>query len=161
MQATLNKMENLFESPKDIKAETETVIDNSVMGIKTPLDTISIALQDGKESNQKDPSGRKDSITLPLNKGKAKMSTLQDLEFKNFIKTLIGIAKVYKTHFMTKPRLLKEDWEQYIAYITAQQAKRGYLRFKKAKTKEKTPREKWQQELDKEELEYLNNSQFV
>ncbi len=74
------------------------------------------------------------------------------------MKTLIETAKVYKTLFMTKPRLLKENWEHYIACITAWQAKRGYPRFGKAKTKDKTPREKWQQELDKEELEYLNNS---
>ena len=45
--------------------------------------------------------------------------------------------------------------------ITAQQAKRGYLRFRGSKTKEKIPREKWQQELDEEELEYLSDSQFA
>ena len=37
-------MENLFKSLEDTEAETETVIDNSVMGIKTPLNIISIAL---------------------------------------------------------------------------------------------------------------------
>ena len=51
MQATLDKIENLFKSLKDIKAETKTVIDNSVTGIKTLLDTMSIALQDDRESN--------------------------------------------------------------------------------------------------------------
>ena len=51
MQATLDKMEKLLELPKDTKAETKTVIDDLVMGIKTPLDTMSIALQDGRESN--------------------------------------------------------------------------------------------------------------
>ena len=109
VQATLNKMENLFESPKDIKAETETVIDNLVTGIKTPLDTMSIASQDGRESNQQDLSGQKDNITPPLNKGKARINMLQDLEFKNFMKTLIGTVKIYKTPFMTKPRLLRKD----------------------------------------------------
>ena len=37
-------MENLYKSLEDIKAETETVIDNLVMGIETLLDIISIAL---------------------------------------------------------------------------------------------------------------------
>jgi len=45
---------------------------------------------------------------------------------------------------MTKLRLLGEDWEHYIAYITAWQAKRGYPRFRGSKTKEKTFKEKWQ-----------------
>ncbi len=66
----------------------------------------------------------------------------QDLEFKNFMKTPIGTARVYKISFMTKPRLPKENWERYIAYIIAWQAKRGYPRFKRSKTKEKTLREK-------------------
>ena len=44
-------MENLFESLEDTKAETETVIDDLVMGIETPLDIMSIALQDGRESD--------------------------------------------------------------------------------------------------------------
>ena len=57
-----------------------------------------------------------------------------------------------------EPRLLREDWEHYIAYIMAWQAKKGYLRFRKAKTKDETLREKWQWELDKKELEYLSNS---
>ncbi len=48
-----------------------------------------------------------------------------------------------------------------MVYIIAQQAKRGYLRFGKSKTKGETPKEKWQKELDKEELEYLSNSQFT
>ena len=81
----------------------------------------------------------------------------QDLEYKNFMKTPIGTARVYKTPPMTKLRLLGENWERYIARITAWQAKRGYLRFKKAKTRDEIPREKWQQELDEEELEYLSN----
>ena len=58
---------------------------------------------------------------------------------------------------MTALRLLREDWEQYMACIMVWQAKRGYLRFRRAKTKEKTLREKWQQELDKEEPEYPSN----
>ena len=55
---------------------------------------------------------------------------------------------------MIKLRLLREDWEQYIVHITAWQAKRGYLRFRKSKTRGETPREKWQKELDEEELEH-------
>ena len=35
-------MEKPLESPEDIKAETETVIDNLVTRIETPLDIISI-----------------------------------------------------------------------------------------------------------------------
>jgi len=45
-----------------------------------------------------------------------------------------------------------------MVYIIVWQAKRGYLRFKGSKTKGETLREKWQWELNKEELEYLNNS---
>jgi len=43
----------------------------------------------------------------------------QDLEFKNFIKTPIGIARVYKTPPITKLRLPGEDWERYVVYIIA------------------------------------------
>ena len=68
---------------------------------------------------------------------------LQDLEFENFIKTLIRTVKVYKTPLIIKPRLLGKDWEHYMVCITAQQAKRGYLRFGKAKTKEETLKKKW------------------
>ena len=45
---------------------------------------------------------------------------------------------------MTKPRLPEKDWERYIVYITAWQAKRGYPRFRGSKTKEEIPKEKWQ-----------------
>ena len=48
---TLDKMENLFKSLKDIEAETEIVIDNLVTGIETPLNIMFIILQDRKESN--------------------------------------------------------------------------------------------------------------
>jgi len=51
MQATLDKMENPFKSLKDTKAETKTVIDSSVTGIETLLNTMFIALQDGRESD--------------------------------------------------------------------------------------------------------------
>ena len=44
MQATLDEMENLFELLEDIKAKTEIVIDDLVMGIETLLNTMSIAL---------------------------------------------------------------------------------------------------------------------
>ena len=55
MQATLEEMEmeNLFETPKDKKADIKIVINKSVMGIETLLDTMIIILQDKKESNQK------------------------------------------------------------------------------------------------------------
>ena len=77
------------------------------------------------------------------------------------MKILIRTVKVYKTLFMTKLRLLRENWEWYMVYITAQQAKRGYLRFRRPKTKEETPKKKWQKELDKEELKYPSDSQFT
>jgi len=51
MQATLDKMEKPSKSPEDIKAETEIVIDDLITGIETLLNIISIALQDGRESN--------------------------------------------------------------------------------------------------------------
>ena len=86
---------------------------------------------------------------------------LQDLEFENFIKTPIGTVKVYKTPPMTELRLPGEDWEHYMARITAWQAKRGYPRFGKAKTRDETLKEKWQQELNKKEPEYPSNSQFI
>ncbi len=44
VQATLDKMEELLKSLKDIKTETKIIIDNLVMGIKTPLDIMSITL---------------------------------------------------------------------------------------------------------------------
>ena len=44
MQATLDKMEKLFKSLEDTEAETKTVIDDSVTGIETPLDIMSITL---------------------------------------------------------------------------------------------------------------------
>ena len=51
VQATLDEMEKLLKALEDIKAETETVIDNLVMGIETLLDIMSIILQDGRESD--------------------------------------------------------------------------------------------------------------
>jgi len=44
VQAILDEMEKSLKSLEDIKAETEIVIDDSVMGIETPLDMMSIAL---------------------------------------------------------------------------------------------------------------------
>ena len=35
------------------------------------------------------------------------------------MKTPIRKTKVYKTPFITKPRLLGKDWEHYIAHVTA------------------------------------------
>ena len=50
-----------------LKAKTKTVTKpRSVMGIETPLDTMSIALQDGRESNQKGSSKQMTSATPPL-----------------------------------------------------------------------------------------------
>ena len=43
-----------------------------MIGIKTLLNIMIITLQDGRESNQKDPSSQDDNITPPLNKGKTK-----------------------------------------------------------------------------------------
>ena len=51
VQATLDKMENPLESLEDTKAETEIVINNLVAGIKTLLNIMSIASQNGKESD--------------------------------------------------------------------------------------------------------------
>ena len=65
-------MENLFKTPKDKEVDTEIVIDNLVMGIETPLHTITIALQDRRESNQENPSSHDNNVTPPLNKGKTK-----------------------------------------------------------------------------------------
>ena len=109
IQATLDEIKKPLELLEDTKAETKIVIDDSVMGIETLLNMMSITLQDERESNQENPNGLRDSTTPPLDKGKAKISTLQDLEFKNFIKTPIRTAKVYKTFFMTKLRLPRKD----------------------------------------------------
>ena len=51
IQITLNKMEDLLKLLENTKTETKTVIDDSVMGIETPLDIMSITSQDGKENN--------------------------------------------------------------------------------------------------------------
>ena len=42
MQATLDEMEKPLKLPEDTKVETETVTDDSVMGIETPLNMMSI-----------------------------------------------------------------------------------------------------------------------
>ena len=44
VQTTLDKIKKPLESLEDIKAETETVIDNLVTRIETPLDIMSITL---------------------------------------------------------------------------------------------------------------------
>ena len=53
LQAALKEQEikNLFKTLEDKEVDTQTVIDGSVMGIKTLLDTITIALQDKREDN--------------------------------------------------------------------------------------------------------------
>ena len=43
------------------------------MGIKTLLDIMTIALQNGRESNQENLSSHDNNITPLLNKGKAKV----------------------------------------------------------------------------------------
>ena len=65
-------MENLFETLEDKEVDIWIVIDSSVTGIETLLDTITITLQNGRESNQDDLSSYDNSVTPPLNKGKAK-----------------------------------------------------------------------------------------
>ena len=105
-------MENPFKSLEDTKAETKTVIDGSVIGIETPLDMIFIASQDGRESDQEDPSGHKDSATPLLDKGKAKDSMPQDYRIKKsnrWIRIPIGTARVCKIPPIMSPRLLKKD----------------------------------------------------
>jgi len=44
MQATLDKIEELLKSLEDIEAETKTVIDDLITGIKTPLNIMFIVL---------------------------------------------------------------------------------------------------------------------
>ena len=53
LQAALEeaKIKNLFKTPKDIEADTEIVINNSAAGIETLLNIMTIALQDGRESD--------------------------------------------------------------------------------------------------------------
>ena len=50
-------MEEPLESLEDTKAETETVMDDLVVGIETLLDIMSITLQDGRERDQENLSG--------------------------------------------------------------------------------------------------------
>src|SRR6266702_1518116 len=119
VKATLDEMEELFKSLEDIEVKTKTVINNSVTGIETLLDMMSITSQNGRESNQENLSSHKDNAILLLDKDKARISTPQALEFKNFIKTPIRTARVYKIPFIIKLRLLGKDWEQYMIYITA------------------------------------------
>jgi len=58
----------IIKKPKYIlKVETETATEpKSVIGIETLLNTISIALQDRRESNQKNSSKQMASTTPPL-----------------------------------------------------------------------------------------------
>ena len=69
-------MENPFKTLEDKEADTQIVIDGSVMGIKTLLNIIIIASQDGRESDQENPSSYNDNATLLLDKGKAKSNEL-------------------------------------------------------------------------------------
>ena len=74
LQAALEKakIENLFKTLQNKEVNTKTVIDNLVTGIETLLDTMTIASQDGRESDQENLSSHNDSVTPPFNKGKAK-----------------------------------------------------------------------------------------
>ncbi len=65
-------MENLFETLEDKEVDTQIVIDSSVTGIKTLLNTMTIISQDGRESDQENLRSHNNSITPPFNKGKAK-----------------------------------------------------------------------------------------
>jgi hypothetical protein len=44
LEVTLEEVESLYKALEDIEVDTEIVIDDLVAGIKTPLDTITIAL---------------------------------------------------------------------------------------------------------------------
>ena len=61
----------IIKKPKYIlETETETTTEPKlIMGIKTPLNTISIALQDRKKKNQKSLSKQNVNTTLPFIKG--------------------------------------------------------------------------------------------
>ena len=43
LEVTLEEVEDLYETLEDLEVDTEIVIDDLVAGIKTPLDTITIA----------------------------------------------------------------------------------------------------------------------
>ncbi len=51
LQAVLEEMENPFKTLKDKEVNTETVINGSITRIETPLDIMTIILQDGRENN--------------------------------------------------------------------------------------------------------------
>jgi len=74
-------MKNLFTNSSDYKiikepkyileTKTETATElGLVIGVETPLDTMSIILQDRRESNQEGLSRHKANATPPLVKGK-------------------------------------------------------------------------------------------
>jgi len=69
------------------EAETETTTKpRLVMGIETPLDTISITLQNKRESNQEDSSKQTASVTPPLVKQLQSQWQQRIQEFKNQIR---------------------------------------------------------------------------
>ena len=51
LQTTLEELNNLFKPLKNKKANTKTIINKLMIGIETLLDTMTIALQNGRESN--------------------------------------------------------------------------------------------------------------
>ena len=63
-----------YASEAETETDTETRL---VVGIETPLDIISIVLQDRRERNQEDSSKQKTSVTPPLVKGTEPPATSQ------------------------------------------------------------------------------------
>src|SRR5277367_6977015 len=106
-------MESPFKTLEDTEADTEIVIDDLVTGIETPLDTMTIASQDGRESDQEDSSSQDDSATPPLGKGKTKVDEPWMQELDRWMKTPLGQERVREAPLRATPRLPDEGWEQY------------------------------------------------
>ena len=71
---------------------------------------MTIALQDGRESNQKDPSSQDNSVTPPLNKGKAK-SEPKVQKFNDWMRTSLGTENMQETPLRnTLRKFLGENW---------------------------------------------------
>jgi len=90
----------IIKEPKyALKTETETATElRLVVGIETPLDIISIALQNGRESNQEGLSKYKASATPPLIKDKMpqvpSIWTQRIQEFKEWMRMPEGTESV-------------------------------------------------------------------
>ena len=119
--------ENYGTVPEASEADTETVQGNdSVTGIETPLDMMSIASQDDRERVQSEPSNQKGSAILSLDKGKRPI--VQDFEGRTKDVTLLEdepgmISKdlEVKSHQLRdlERRMLYEDWEGFSERIKA------------------------------------------